>query len=355
MKVLKTLGLIGSVLALIVICFSIPALCTPALYERLGISMPDLLAYLINVVFGLLLLTFAVAMIRQYSISRAEQLPVMLKEGVFESVIKATEKISKGEFNIELNHPKTRNEAEKLSGELTNAINKMAMELKKIDEMRRMFISDVSHEIQSPLTSIRGFAKALRIGNMSDEEKLRYLTIIEEESLRLSRLSDNLLRLASLEAETIEYNPLPYRLDSQIVDMVLSCEPLWREKELVVETELDKVTVRADKELLSQVWLNLLYNSIKFTPNGGKIILYLRELTDKVEFKIVDTGTGITDADKKRIFERFYKADRSRNRANQGSGLGLTISNEIIKLHKGDIRVEDNQPSGTIFIVTLPK
>lgn len=355
MRILKTLGFIGAVLALIVICFSIPALCAPVLYEHLGVSMPDLPAYLINVVLGLLLLAFAVAMIRQYSISRAEQLPVMLKEGVFESVIKATEKISKGEFNIELSHPKTRNEVEKLSGELTNAISKMAMELRKIDEMRRMFISDVSHEIQSPLTSIRGFAKALRIGNTGDEERVRYLTIIEEESLRLSKLSDNLLRLASLEAETIKYNPLPYRLDSQIVDMVLSCEPLWREKELAVETELDKVTVPADKELLSQVWLNLLYNSIKFTPNGGKIILYLRELTDQVEFKIADTGTGIADNDKKRIFERFYKADKARNRVNQGSGLGLTISSQIIRLHKGDIRVEDNQPSGTIFIVTLPK
>lgn len=355
MKVLKTLGFIGAVLALIMICFSIPALCTPALYSRLGIFPPHLLSYLIDVVLGLLLLAFAAAMIRQYSVSRAEQLPVMLKEGVFESVIKATEKISKGEFNIELSHPKTRNEVEKLSGELTNAINKMAMELRKIDEMRRMFISDVSHEIQSPLTSIRGFAKALRVGNMSDEERLRYLTIIEEESLRLSRLSDNLLRLASLEAETTEYNPAPYQLDSQIVDMVLSCEPLWREKELVVETELDKVTVPADKELLSQVWLNLLYNSIKFTPNGGKITLCLRELTDKVEFRIADTGTGIADNDKKRIFERFYKADKSRNRANQGSGLGLTISSQIIKLHKGDIRVEDNQPSGSVFIVTLPK
>lgn len=355
MKILKTLGFIGAVLALIVICFSIPALCTPALYERLGVSMPNLLAYLINAVLGLLLLAFAAAMIRQYSVSRAEQLPVMLKEGVYESVIKATEKISKGEFNIELRHPKTRNEVEKLSEELTNAINKMAMELRKIDEMRGMFISDVSHEIQSPLTSIRGFAKALRIGNTSDEERLRYLTIIEEESLRLSKLSDNLLRLASLEAETIEYKPLSYRLDNQIIDMVLSCESLWREKELAVETELDKVTVTADKELLSQVWLNLLYNSIKFTPKDGKIVLYLRELTDKAEFRIEDTGTGIADNDKKRIFERFYKADKSRNRANQGSGLGLTISSKIIKLHKGDIRVEDNQPSGTIFIVTLPK
>ncbi len=355
MRVLKTLGFIGAVLALIVVCFSIPALCTPALYTRLGISMPDLPAYLIDAVLGLLLLVLAAAMIRQYSVSRAEQLPVMLKEGVFESVIKAIEKISKGEFNIELSHPKTRNEVEKLSGELTNAINKMAMELKKVDEMRRMFISDVSHEIQSPLTSIRGFAKALRIGTIGDEERLRYLTIIEDESLRLSRLSDNLLRLASLEAEVTECNPAPYRLDSQIVDMILSCEPLWREKELVVETELDKVTVTADKELLSHVWLNLLYNSIKFTPNGGKIILYLYELTDKVEFKIVDTGTGITDDDKKRIFERFYKSDKSRNRSNQGSGLGLTISSQIIKLHKGGIHAEDNQPSGTIFIVTLPK
>lgn len=355
-KLLKSIGIIFAVIVLLIACFYIPVPVTTAIFEKSGYLPPYLVSYTINAIAGLIILAVIIIIIRLISVRLAKQNPVILKEGVYESVMAAAEKIAKGEFDVKFNHAADpRGDVERLSSELTENISRMALELKKTDEMRRAFVANVSHEIQSPLTSIRGFAKALRNEELSGEERQRYLNIIEDESMRLSNLSDNLLKLASLEAETVEFEPVSYRVDSQIVATILSCEPLWRAKGLEVETEFDRVEIKADKELLNQVWLNLIHNGIKFTPEGGKIVLSLREISDRIEIKITDTGIGISDEDKKHIFERFFKADKSRSRSNVGSGLGLTIVKQIIELHNGEIRVESNKPTGAIFTITLPK
>jgi signal transduction histidine kinase len=239
-------------------------------------------------------------------------------------------------------------------GDLINSVNKMAAELGQLETMRQEFISNVSHEIQSPLTSIRGFAQALQSESLSALEREHYLKIIEAESTRLSKLSDQLLKMASLDAQQVKVETQPYRLDRQIRKVLLACEPQWLAKNLEVEAMLPETTITADEDMLSQVWLNLIYNSIKFTPCGGKICLELRRCDDKIEFKICDTGNGIAEEDLPHIFERFYKADKSRTGINGGSGLGLSIAHKIIELHKGTIEVESQLNTGTTFAVRLP-
>jgi two-component system phosphate regulon sensor histidine kinase PhoR len=220
--------------------------------------------------------------------------------------------------------------------------------------MRQEFISNVSHEIQSPLTSIRGFAQALENDHLSAEERHHYLSIIEEESTRLSRITEDLLKLASLESEQLHFEPKPYRLDKQIRSLILACEPQWSIKSINMDVSLEELTVTADEDLLSQVWINLIHNSIKFTPEAGSIRVELHSHDSQVVFKIADTGIGISDEDRTRIFERFYKADKSRTRTKEGSGLGLSIVRKIVDLHKGSVDVESKVDTGTTFTISLP-
>ncbi|WJH35317.1 HAMP domain-containing histidine kinase [Paenibacillus sp. CC-CFT747] len=237
---------------------------------------------------------------------------------------------------------------------MVDSINTMAAELGELETMRQEFISNVSHEIQSPLTSIRGFARALQNPDLPLETRRHYLSIIETESSRLSRMSDHLLKLTSLESKHHPFEPKPYRLDRQLKSIILSLEPQWAEKGLEVEAELEEVTVTADEELMSQVWINLLHNSIKFTPAGGTLTVKAARSRKEIVVVLTDTGIGLDEEEKEHIFERFYKADRSRSRAAGGSGLGLAIVKKIVDMHEGGIEVEGSPGEGTRFRITLP-
>jgi signal transduction histidine kinase len=223
-----------------------------------------------------------------------------------------------------------------------------------MEKMRQEFISNVSHEIQSPLTSISGFARALRDTRLSEEERAHYLDIIETESIRLSKMSDNLLKLTSLESEHHPFEPKRYRLDKQLRAVVLACEPLWLDKSIDMDVSLEEGEIDADPDLMNQVWGNLIHNSIKFTPRGGTIGVELQFRDGEAAVRISDTGIGIGEEDLPRIFERFYKADKSRNRAGGGSGLGLSIVKKIVDLHHGSIDVQSRPGEGTVFTVRLP-
>ncbi len=272
---------------------------------------------------------------------------------IFNPIIEAMNKIAKGDFSVQI-----EDDLEGDSGminELAKSVNTMAVELNQMEQMRQEFISNVSHEIQSPITSIRGFAQALQNSHMSVEDRNHYLSIIETESTRISRITENLLKLATLEAESVKFEPKHYCLDRQIRTLILACEPQWIGKKIDVDVSLDDVTIMADEDLLSQVWMNLVSNSIKFTPEGGKITVDLHQQDNHVTFKIADTGIGISDDEKQHIFERFYKADKSRTRAsNSGSGLGLSIVQKIVDMHHGTVAVESKIGTGTTFTVNLP-
>ncbi|WP_231506376.1 HAMP domain-containing sensor histidine kinase [Paenibacillus sp. UNC451MF] len=265
-------------------------------------------------------------------------------------MIDAIRKMAKGDFNVTF---ETRKEHGPW-GELAENLNHMAVELNQIEQMRQEFISNVSHEIQSPLTSINGFARALHNEQLSGEERKHYLEIIETESTRLSKLSDNLLKLTSLESQHHPFDPKPYRLDKQLRRLVLACEPQWLGKNIEMDVSLDELTLEADEDMMSQVWVNLLNNSIKFTPVDGTIGIHVNHQDGQAIVRISDTGIGISAEDQRHIFERFYKADKSRHRSGGGSGLGLSIVHNIIERHRGSITVQSRTGEGTTFTINLP-
>lgn len=266
-------------------------------------------------------------------------------------VVSALRKISNGDFNVYLDLKMgERNEIT----ELVDQFNHMVKQLQQMEDMRQEFISNVSHEIQSPLTSIVGFAQAMQHKQLTEEQQHHYLNIIETESRRLSKLSDNLLKLTSLESENHSFEKKNYPLDQQLRKIILACEPNWTSKNLEFNVHLDKVTLYADGDLMSQVWINLIHNCIKFTPDHGEITIHLEKKEQQAVVTISDTGIGISETEQLHIFERFYKADKARVRSNSGSGLGLSIVKKIVEMHNGTISVQSEINKGTTFVIQLP-
>ncbi|MCI1696289.1 sensor histidine kinase [Aneurinibacillus aneurinilyticus] len=261
----------------------------------------------------------------------------------------ATNKIVSGDYDIEMDISR-QDEIGNLSRHFTH----MAHSLKQLDDMRQEFVANVSHEIQSPLTSIQGFAQAISNKEVTPEEEEQYLQIIEEESRRLSSLSKQLLTLAALDKEVGAMKRVAFRLDEQIRQVLIVTEWQWTEKQLSVELSLSDIVINADPQLLYQVWLNLVTNSIKFSHSGG-VIRIEAFVEQDIIVKISDTGIGIPESELPHIFERFYKADKARNRSRSGSGLGLSIAKKIIALHDGSIEVQSEFGKGTIFTVRLPR
>ncbi|GHU70327.1 two-component sensor histidine kinase [Clostridia bacterium] len=233
--------------------------------------------------------------------------------------------------------------------DIAEAMNEMTRKLGTLENMRQDFISNVSHEFQSPLTSIGGFARLLKDDGLPPDQRLHYLEIIEAESRRLSSLSDNLLKLSTLDNNKIPLNRTEFRLDKQLQQIALTLEPQWSAKHIELGADLDVKTISADKELMSQVWMNLLVNAIKFTPEYGSINITLKD--DAVT--IADTGCGISQDDRLHIFERFYKVDKARDRSLGGNGLGLSIVRKILDLHGFGIDVESEPGKGAQFTIRL--
>jgi len=261
----------------------------------------------------------------------------------------ATRRMSKGDFDVEI-RTKRKDEI----GQLTRSFNVMAKELGTLEKIRRQFVSDVSHEIQSPLTSIKGFTKALRRKKLDDETRERLLTIIEEESERLSRLGEDLLQLSSLEYEHQPLNKETYSLDEQIRKVVIALEPQWSPKSIRMDVELDDISVTADQDKLYRLWVNLIGNAIKFTASGGTIRVEASRTGSSAVVSVEDTGQGIPAQEIEHIFRPFYKADASRTSAVAGNGIGLSIAKRIVDLHGGDIRADSEVSVGTTFTVELP-
>lgn len=314
-------------------------------YVRTGWQPNPLLALLINAFLGMIL-TIALVALVGIAIHRRRR-----TKNPFSVITEALERIATGDFTTRLDE---NLRSHGVVGELVQSVNHMATRLDEMEKLRQEFVSNVSHEIQSPLTSIRGFAAALQRDNVSPEDRLHYLEIIEAESLRLSRLSENLLKLASLDSDQTRLAPAPYRLDVQIRNLILACETQWTAKDLEMDVALEEAGITADEDLLSQVWINLIHNSIKFTPPGGRVRIGLSRRGDVWEASIADTGIGIAAEDQPRIFERFYKADPSRRHSAGGNGLGLAIARRVVELHQGSIAVRSQPGAGTEFVVTLP-
>ncbi|TDL82779.1 sensor histidine kinase [Peribacillus frigoritolerans] len=263
------------------------------------------------------------------------------------AISKASVEVAKGNFNIHI-HQKGKDEI----SDLVKNFNIMVQELKSNEYLHKEFVSSVSHEFKTPLSSIHGFGKLLKKKDLSIKEREEYTDIIIEESERLSNLSSNLLRLSKLDHQAVAHRRDTFELDEQIRRVILLLQDLWENKKIQLRVELEKVSFTGDEELLQQIWLNLMVNALKFTPEKGTIKLMLETGDDRVYFSITDNGIGISERDQERIFERFFKAEKSRTMP--GTGLGLSIVKKIIEIHGGKISVVSEPGKGSVFCVELP-
>src|SRR3989338_3004618 len=231
-------------------------------------------------------------------------------------------------------------------------------QMRRLERVRSDFVANVSHELKTPLTSIKGFVETLLEGAIDDKENNReFLRIIREQASRLDNLINDLVDLASLEECGIVLNKQEVNF-KELADKILAgFEGQLKNKEIEAGNELPgNLIVKADKDKIEQVFTNLIDNAVKFNRSKGTIMIYAEETADsKIKFTVKDTGFGIPVKDIPRIFERFYRVDKARSRGLGGTGLGLSIVKHIIELHKGSVGVESAEGRGSEFFFTLPK
>jgi signal transduction histidine kinase len=240
-------------------------------------------------------------------------------------------------------------------GHLAKSFQEMTEKLSENDRIRKEFISDVSHDFQSPLLNIKGYSELLLDENLGIEERQSYASVIQSETERLSSLTQQLLLLTSLDQLSSPLAIKNFRLDKQLKETILKYRWLLEEKSMTLSMDLDEVDFNGDPAFLEKVWENLFSNALKYTSEEGVVEISLKEIESSVVISVQDNGIGINDEEMERIFDRFYRADNSRTREISGTGLGLSIVQQVVKLHDGTIRVIGNENIGTTFIVTLPK
>lgn len=265
------------------------------------------------------------------------------------SLLRAMEKIANGDFSVRLTQQK---KYRRLTKKTVDMFNNMACHLERTETLSHDFINNFSHEFKTPIASINGFAKLLKNSKLSDEEKNDYLDIIIQESERLSNLSINILTLSKLEQQTIITDKKEYNISEQIRIITGALYPKWSQKNLDIIFDGEDISTNANKEMLGQVWVNLLDNAIKFSPENKSIHIRIKKDTDFIQVSIKNYGKTISKEQAERIFDKFYQGDESRSTT--GNGLGLPMVKRILELHGGTISLDQNETDKTAFLITLP-
>ena len=258
----------------------------------------------------------------------------------------ATNKVAKGNFDISL---QSDNRSE--IGELTVNFNKMAKELQSNQMIHNDFITNVSHEFKTPLSTILGYATLLQDEELSPKDHDEYVNKIITSTKRISLLSSNILKLSKLENQEIVVNQKDFLLDEQILNVILELEREWSLKSINWNVELDEASFYGDANLMSQIWYNIIYNSIKFSKANGTISITLKKTENDISISIKDNGIGMNEETLKHIFVKFYQRDTSRNI--QGNGLGLAIVKRIAELSSIRIEVTSTENEGSNFTFFL--
>ncbi|SCY61659.1 sensor histidine kinase [Alkaliphilus peptidifermentans] len=230
-------------------------------------------------------------------------------------------------------------------------------EEERLEHMRREFVANVSHELKTPLTTIKSYTETLLDGAAENQELLfRFLNVIDTEADRMSRLVRDLLQLSNLDFQQAKWNKKPIDINYIVKKATSKLEVYAHGKQQRMNLKLLKepVYIFGDEDRIEQVLLNILSNSIKYTPNNGEVIIDLIKMGNDITLEIQDNGIGIPEADMPRIFERFYRVDKARSREMGGTGLGLAIAKEIIDVHDGEIRIISKEGEGTLVVITLP-
>jgi len=263
---------------------------------------------------------------------------------------KATKRIGNEQFTVEL--PTGRGDE---IGELATSFEKMAAQLQQSDKMKKQFISDVSHDFQTPLQNIQGYAHLLQEADLEEIERQNYATIIQSETERLSGLTKQLLLLTSLDTLTDNVSMKSFSLQEQIKETIQKHQWQMMEKNITLTADVDDVTMLGHPDFIEKIWENLLSNALKYTESDGSIDISLKETNEAIIFTIKDTGIGIDATHLPHLFERFYRADSARHADIEGTGLGLSIVEQVVSLHGGSVDVDSKLGKGTTFTITFLK
>lgn len=263
---------------------------------------------------------------------------------------KATKAYATGDFS-----PRVRVRGEDELAELMTAFNQMATALSIQESTRRSFVANVSHELKTPMTTIGGFIDGILDGTIPPEQQNHYLEIVSNETKRLARLVTAMLNMSKIEAGELHLQLKDFDLTQEIFSTMLNFEQIIEKKNIRVEglDALQPTMIRADKDMLHQVIYNLVDNAVKFTENGA-IQVYVSQTPIETTVNIRNTGAGISSEELSRVFERFYKVDKSRSYDVKGAGLGLYICKTIIEMHGGTIWVRSVENEFTEFSFTIP-
>lgn len=291
----------------------------------------------------IILFTLIGTLIISYFLSRMMTKPL-------KHIADAAKRFARGEFEVRVPEDNGCDEID----ELALNFNNMASSLTQLEELSHGFVSNVSHELKTPMTSIGGFVDGMLDGTIPKEQHEKYLAIISEEVKRLSRLVMRMLDVSKIQAGEMVINAMPFDFIEVVSNVIISSEKRLTEKELDVEVEMDdRLLVHGDRDYIFQVVYNLVDNAIKFVDQGGRLSLHITTEGNLCLFSLTNTGPTIPPEDLPHVFDRFYKVDRSRSRDRTGAGLGLYIVKTIINLHGGDISVRSGNGE-TEFSFTLP-
>ena len=260
----------------------------------------------------------------------------------------AMRKVAGGDFTVRLDCTSRIRDVREVYG----SFNTMVKELGNTETLQTDFVSNVSHEFKTPINAIEGYASLLQDSQLTDEQKNAYIDKIIFNTRRLSDLVGNILLLSKVNNQTISLKASTFRLDEQVRQSILALESKWEKKEIEFDIDLDEIEYTGYENLLSHVWLNLIDNAVKFSPQNGQIRIRLKQLAGSVTFSIWDNGLPIPEADIGRIFNKFYQGDNSH--ASEGNGLGLALVRKIVAAAHGTINVTSSEDAGTEFLVALP-
>lgn len=267
----------------------------------------------------------------------------------------AAREVANGNFDVKVELRKKRKNAKKPNDiEIVyNSFNKMIDELKHNEIFKSDFISNVSHEIKTPLATIQGYATLLQDPTITKKQKQEYIDVIILATKQLSTLTSNILKLSKLENQGIFASPKEYDVAEQIRQALLTLQTSWQKKDLDLNIDIDTIMLKLDEELMMQVWKNLLENAIKFTPEKGKIDISLKDEGKYVIAKVSDNGIGMSTNTQKHLFDKFYQGDNSHSK--EGNGLGLSLVKKILDIHEAEIIVESELGVGSTFTIKFKK
>jgi len=267
-----------------------------------------------------------------------------------DEMVKATKKYAKGDFSFRVEV----SEKDELSL-LAASFNSMAESLASLESSRRSFVANVSHELKTPMTTIGGFIDGMRDGTIPQEDQKKYLKVVSGEIKRLARLVTGMLNLSRIEAGELEMKRAVFDVSEVLFATALSFERIIAEKHIGLQglETLEPLPFNGDKDLLTQVFYNLVDNAVKFTPEGERIIIAAKRVRDEVRVTIQNTGVGIAREEIERVFERFYKTDKSRSYDARSAGLGLHLAQTIAQMHGGRVSAQSDGASYTRMTVTL--